>query len=682
MAPDRVVSPAGLLLVALATVGCARASITDLPLWRVEIDETGREVRMVTLPFEQISYDMKTHAVLKDVQDRNQDGISDRITTYEGFGGARTVETDTDFDGRVDRWETFGPEGQRMRSATASNGVRPDRVATYDRAGLLSRVEVDADLDGRFEITRIYEAGKLVEVRIDSDGDGRTDRIQDFRKGYLSAEDFDTDEDGTPDLRMTFGKDGALLKVSVLGSGRKTGPRPDDRRPSAADEGFGRRCPPDPSPRPVCLWGRELHDLGARSRGCGSFSEAGPSPGGAASPREGSQPLSPITPALLAVHVLLAIQLIPLPPAFLRVLSPGSYAARYIPPMAVQTWAPLTASPTGTGQAWLFFAGLHGLAITLFGAKASTRTSRLTPLFTGMAAIGALLALEGLVQAASAHPYWLYGVFPVPGIAEHERGLFGPYYNRDHYSNLIAIAASVAAGLLAKRIPRAVPSSALSMVNSPDFPGSLALVASLVLMFAASAASGSRGGLAAIGAGVLVGLSSPFLSRPRLALGSAVLLIIVLFGTGVPSAIARMSDVDFETSRLMVWRDTLRLLEFFPVFGCGIGAFAPAYWPYQRVVRFEYWPHAHNEYLQWVLEAGLVGILMALYGMRAAWRAAPQMIRNQEVRPALAGLTAAMVHALVECSLRIPANAAWAGVLLACLIASTGKEREHAAPKA
>jgi len=223
MASDHALPAAGLLLTALLSSGCARSSLTDLPLWRVEIGPDGREVRLVTLPFEQISYDMKSHAVVRDVQDRNQDGVSDRIITYGGFGGARTVETDTDFDGAVDRWETFGPEGQRMRSATASNGTRPDRVATYDRAGRLSRVEVDTDRDGRFELTRIYEAGRLVEIRIDSDGDGRTDRIQDYRKGYLSAEDFDIDEDGTPDLRMTFGKDGALLKVSILGSGPKTG---------------------------------------------------------------------------------------------------------------------------------------------------------------------------------------------------------------------------------------------------------------------------------------------------------------------------------------------------------------------------------------------------------------------------------------------------------------------------
>jgi hypothetical protein len=223
MAPDRAASPTGILVLGLLCIGCARTSLSDLPLWRVEIDETGREVRMVTLPFEQISYDMATNAVVKDVQDRNQDGVSDRITTYEGFGGARTVETDTGFDGRVDRWETFGAEGQRLRSATASNGTRPDRVATYDRAGLLNRVEADEDSDGRFEITRLYEAGKLTEIRIDSDGNGRVDRVQDFRKGYLSEEDFDTNEDGAPDLRMTFGKDGALLRVSVQTSGPARG---------------------------------------------------------------------------------------------------------------------------------------------------------------------------------------------------------------------------------------------------------------------------------------------------------------------------------------------------------------------------------------------------------------------------------------------------------------------------
>jgi hypothetical protein len=195
----------------------------------VEIQPNGQEARVTQLPFELTAYDMTTHAVIRRVQDRNQDGISDRIVTYQGRGGARVEESDTDFDGVVDRWETFGPEGQRLRSATARRGNRADQIATYDRAGLLSRVEVDSDLDGKFELTRAYEAGRLVENRIDSDGNGRADRVQDFRKGYMAFEDFDTDEDGSANLRMAYGMDGTLLKISVLPPGPSAPGRPNLR---------------------------------------------------------------------------------------------------------------------------------------------------------------------------------------------------------------------------------------------------------------------------------------------------------------------------------------------------------------------------------------------------------------------------------------------------------------------
>jgi hypothetical protein len=204
------------LLAALLVSACRRSSLIDLPRWRVEVEPNGQEARVVQLPYELTAYDMQSHAVVRKVLDRNHDGVSDRIVTYEGLGGARVEETDTNFDGSVDRWETFGALGQRLKSATARRRGRPDRVATYDRDGLLARVEIDSDLDSRFDLIRIYEAGKLVRAEIDSDGNGRTDRIQDFRQGYLSGEDFDTNEDGAADLRMTFSKEGGLLKVSIL----------------------------------------------------------------------------------------------------------------------------------------------------------------------------------------------------------------------------------------------------------------------------------------------------------------------------------------------------------------------------------------------------------------------------------------------------------------------------------
>lgn len=377
--------------------------------------------------------------------------------------------------------------------------------------------------------------------------------------------------------------------------------------------------------------------------------------------------LHPLPGPMLALYLLVALQLVPLPPSLLRLVSPGSYAAHFIPPPAHPVWAPLTASPTGTMQALLFIAGLHGLALAIFSGGPAARAARMRTLQLGMSAVGGLMALEGLVQARSSHPSWLYGLYPVPGIGSLEGGIFGPYYNRDHYSDLLAMAAAVAGGLIGLSARDGAFRSLSAFTRSTDLGRRAALLVALILMIVASAASGSRGGLVALGVGLLVGLAPPLLVRPGLALASLTVVAVALFATGIPDAFMRMGDVDFEASRLLVWRDALRLIGFFPIFGCGIGAFAPAYWGYQRVVRFEYWPYAHNEYLQWLLEGGALGLVLAAFMVRRAWIAAPRLIRSLEARPALAGLAAALTHALVDSSFRVPANAAWAWLFLICL---------------
>ncbi len=369
-------------------------------------------------------------------------------------------------------------------------------------------------------------------------------------------------------------------------------------------------------------------------------------------------------PALIGAYLLILAQIVPLPAAALAHISPGSFSAHFIPPPGRGALAPMTVSATGTYQALLFLAGVHALGIVLFSDGAERVRHQTERVLWGMAAVGSALALEGLVQAGSPHPFWLYSMFEVPGAGPHEGGIFGPYYNRDHYSNIIAIAGSVAAGLLGNRITLAQEKRASSVLGAKDFYRHLALIAALVLMAVASAASGSRGGLAAFGVGLCIGLGPALMKKPRFAVACLVVAVLALFGTGVPSAFERMADVDFENSRLLVWSDALRLVQFFPVFGCGFGGFAVAYWPYQRVVRFEYWPHAHNEYLQWMLEGGLLGVALALYAARRVLNAAPQLISEHGLRPVLAGLGAAFTHAFVESPFRIPANAAWVGLLI------------------
>ena len=103
--------------VMVSSAGCRRSSLVDLPLWRVEPDPSGREVRVVQLPFEQNSYDLTTYALVRRVLDRNQDGISDRIITYEGFGGARTEETDLSAPVRKGPWSYYHRTAEGLQKA-------------------------------------------------------------------------------------------------------------------------------------------------------------------------------------------------------------------------------------------------------------------------------------------------------------------------------------------------------------------------------------------------------------------------------------------------------------------------------------------------------------------------------------------------------------------------------------
>ena len=367
----------------------------------------------------------------------------------------------------------------------------------------------------------------------------------------------------------------------------------------------------------------------------------------------------------MPIHVLIAVQLIPLPPEVLLWLSDGSYAAWHIPPASAPGWAPITVSPIGTKQAWLFLSGLQGLCTSVLTALHTGRMS-FRAVYHGMALSGAILALVGLIQAASPHPYRLYGTIIVRGAGAHESSIFGPYYNRDHYSNLIAIAASVAAACLAGL---AATDRSTPRTSTDRFTTMTALGAGTTLMLAASAAAGSRGGLAAILFGITAGGASYFARHPRRLVIVGFLVLLILFGTGVPTAVTRMGDLDLEESRLSAWADMLRLVRFFPFLGSGVGAFGPTYWPYQRINRFEYWQHAHNEYLQWIVEGGMAAIILGVLALRRIWTHLAVLLRSAELRPALAGFAAALVHAVVDFGPRIPANGAWTALLAVAILA-------------
>jgi O-antigen ligase len=108
---------------------------------------------------------------------------------------------------------------------------------------------------------------------------------------------------------------------------------------------------------------------------------------------------------------------------------------------------------------------------------------------------------------------------------------------------------------------------------------------------------------------------------------------------------------------LQMWKD-------YPVFGAGLGAFPVVFPRYSAQGTRESYTHAHNDYVEFAAETGLVGIallgMVVLLSFGAALRA--QYLRQDPVMrgisfAAIMGTLGLMIHCAVDFNLQIPANA-------------------------
>ncbi len=372
-------------------------------------------------------------------------------------------------------------------------------------------------------------------------------------------------------------------------------------------------------------------------------------------------PGSAVSRALLPVHFLFALQLVPLPAIVLGALSPGSFAAHFLPDPGDGRFRPLSVSPQATVEAWLYFAGLQGLFLALLGLPLQKRRVLLYALL----AVILVLAGEGLWQSRSAHPYWLYGKVPFVAPLGLDTAGFGPYFNRNHFATVMAMGSGLAAGLAATlALERG---GILPLISDrAGLPKLILLSGASVFLAVTSAASGSRSGvLASIGAICIVA-----------ARGFGIRLLLITLALGFTSvtlsgaaALDRLMRFDIMASRWTPWMDMANLFRFFPAFGSGVGTFGAAYWPYQTNATYEFWPHAHNEYLQWLIEGGVAGVLVVYLAIRALLRSV-HLGDGREI--AIGGASAFAIQALLDFPLRVPANAA----LLVCVLALTVSRRK------
>lgn len=290
---------------------------------------------------------------------------------------------------------------------------------------------------------------------------------------------------------------------------------------------------------------------------------------------------------------------------------------------------------------------------------------RLKALVRTVVIFGFLLAAFGLTQSFTTdgtRVYWFRQLS--------QSQAFGPFINRHHFAGYMELALAMPLGLLV--------SGALESYKRPLY------AFAVVVMAMSLVATNSRGGIISLGAEiffvVVVGFSwrrgkdQPRARRVRSALmrgAAAMAIVLVVLGGALvisgPEVFTRFLGTpvaeDPTQGRAHFWNVTLDVIKAHPLLGSGLGSFGVIYTRYDTrngIFRLE---QAHNDYLQTLSDAGILGGLVGiayiviLFRRGFARRDTHDKFRRSVTTGALAGCFAALVHSFFDFTLHTTANA-------------------------
>src|SRR5215203_396773 len=275
---------------------------------------------------------------------------------------------------------------------------------------------------------------------------------------------------------------------------------------------------------------------------------------------------------------------------------------------------------------WTQLFAVHFLALFLLFAASLVyldSAKRLRRLSTLLTIFGFAFAFFAILQAVLS-PTKIYGIYEI----EYAKP-FGSFVNRHNFAAFMEMTIAVPLGMLftgaVQRDKRLIYLTAVGLMGI-----------SLIM-------SGSRGGLVSLLAMVVFILILTNKTRgagqPVLKIGLAVLLVAVIITgailIGGESSLTRLAETaasdDITTNRTHIWSITLAVIKNNLPFGAGIGAFAAAYTPYDTMNGIERVEQAHNDYLQILADAGIVGLILAAFFIYQLFRIGLESIKTENL---------------------------------------------------
>jgi len=266
-------------------------------------------------------------------------------------------------------------------------------------------------------------------------------------------------------------------------------------------------------------------------------------------------------------------------------------------------------------------------------------------------------------------------VSPIFGYHDGDRAR-GSFVYQNHFANYLALCLSIAFGWLLSELKttkndhdvRDIIVGLLSTLFSRKLILRLAIIIMVIGLILSRSRMGNAGFFTALG---LVSLLSMFIYRrpPTLfkpLVVSIFILDLLIVGSifGVDKLKQRLDDTSFASeTRDEVVIDSIPIIEEHLFTGTGGGSFYTVFPQYQPQFYSGFYDHAHNEYIQFVVEYGVVmTAILGLWVLYAFWLACRTMyLRNNKLYKGVAfGCAMAIVHMLlhisVDFNLQSPSN--------------------------
>ena len=346
---------------------------------------------------------------------------------------------------------------------------------------------------------------------------------------------------------------------------------------------------------------------------------------------------TPLNIPFILLLLFLIFQILPLPPSWLNFLSPEAWVIgeKSLPAsLVVASSEPI--GPWFSLAPYLHPVRMSIVRLTVYAlffvglAQMLNSTKRIRTAVLCILLLGSFEALYGMIQTFSGneHIWWVKKVY-------YRGDVTGTYVNRNHFAGLMEIIimlATVYVGALSerrKKTPSAFAQSsplrarlARLLKGEAGFNKRVlvlfsALVMGLGLLFSASrgAMLGAAGGL--LCTGILFVLRQGHRRKGLIVLFLFLLTSAYALRMGVEQPLERFRtfDASFEV-RSRYAQKAYELFEDFKLTGVGVGNFRYAYPKYQAPEDTKaFIDHAHNDYVQFLAEAGIIGFSILGLGL-------------------------------------------------------------------